>query len=190
LIEVLVTVPEHHFTDLRVAVTNLSDDDYQDLDVAVQPDKWNYKATILNDPGCHLIPIGGNTVFVAHAKEAAGQLTITGTRIGTGFDAHDTGGNVYTPLATESGYRLICGKFPAHFTIRIIFAVVTVHSDFIPHPAPGEWGLRGTDLGRVQSDFDLLDPRPSPSAVLVTGGYTRILKRYSIAKTIAVKDGN
>jgi hypothetical protein len=178
-----------HLTDLRVAVTNPSDDDYQDLDLAVQPDKWSYKAAIVTSPsGCDLTPIGGNTVFLARNGKG-GSTTVTMTPIGTGFDAHDNQGNLYTSLATESGYRLRCGKFPAHFSVQIVFAVVTVRPDLLPKQSNFS-GTYMTELTPTKSDFDLLDRRPSPSVVLMRGSFIRVLKRYSITGTINIKDGN
>jgi hypothetical protein len=33
---------DSHFTDLRIAITNLSNEDYQDSDIELQPDTWTY----------------------------------------------------------------------------------------------------------------------------------------------------
>src|ERR1700690_188172 len=55
-----------HFTDLRVAIINPDDDDYSNVDIAIQPDQWNYKADILNETtGCKLFPMGGNAVLIS-----------------------------------------------------------------------------------------------------------------------------
>jgi hypothetical protein len=187
---------DSHLTDLRVVMTNPTDDDYENLDVAVQPDKWTYKAGLLNSPGCDLSAIGGNTVFVV-VNSKGGATKITGTRVGTGFDAQDNAGDVFTALATESGYRLRCLKLPARFTVQIVFAVVSVQSELlrkISPPArglaPGKWGMGFAELAGPKSQFELLDPRPSPLVVQLSGSYTRKLKPFRIARIVPVDAGN
>jgi hypothetical protein len=186
---------DSHFTDLRVAITNPTDDTYEDIDLIVQADKWSYKAALLNTPpDCNLTPIGGETIFTARTRES-GPLTVTTSRVGTGYDAHDSMGNVYTPLATESGYRLVCGKLPAHFTIQLVVAAValgTLIIDLMPtHPTdPGIWGTTIEEIAGATSPFDLLDARPSPSTVMIKGSYIKKVKPYSITRAVNVENGN
>jgi hypothetical protein len=186
-----------HFTDLRIAVTNASDDEYDNFDLSVQPDEWSYKAAILNNPlGCELVPIeadDGQVIGFTRAKES-GPNTVTSTMLGGQFDIHDSSGNVYTTLATKGGYRLICGKFPGKRTIQIAFAVVDVHSEILSRIFPSTHSA-GTALGiaelsGVRSEFDLLNPRPSPSVVQLNGSFTRNFKPFKIATAVAVGAGN
>jgi hypothetical protein len=186
---------DEHFTELRVAITNPTGDDYDDFDVAIQPDKWNYKAAIVNSTsGCDLIPIGGANVLLAGRNKASGTDSITMSRVGNSFEAHDTLGNTYNPLAVESGYRLRCSAFPAHYTIRVVFALVAPPSRFMPseRPAPGMWSAQYDEVAGATSDFDILEARPSPSVVSLSGTYKRKLKTYSIIRPIRVpvKDGD
>jgi hypothetical protein len=167
-------------------------DHYQESDITIHPDKWSYKAAILNSTsGCDLVPIDGNTVFRTRSK-ATGEVSVTATRVGPGYDAHDSAGNVYTPLATESGYRLRCAKFPKHYTIQTVFALVTVPPDFFSEPPsdPKAWTVDVLNFKGVGSDFDVLGPKPSTSIVSVKGTYMNRMKPYSITNTIQVKDGN
>jgi hypothetical protein len=185
---------DSHFTDLRVAVTNPTDDDYESLDLVVQPDQWSHKAAILTESsGCDLSAIDGNVISFAIAKES-GPLTLKATRVGAGFDMQDSSGNTYTSIATESGYRLRCGKLPAHFTIRIVFAVVGVSSLWktlqVPQGPLGTWGMGMAEFSGGSSLFDLLDPRPFPSRLTVKGGYLRKLKPFTVVETITVGDSN
>jgi len=187
---------DSHLTDLRVAFTNPTDEDYENLDVAVQPDKWTYRAALLNSPGCDLLQMGGNTVSVVVSGKG-GATSITSTRVGAGFDFQDNVGDVFTPLATELGYRIRCTKLPAHFTVQIVFAVVSIDPELVKaispvgkKPDPGKWGVGFAELHGPKSGFDILDVRPFPSLVQLSGGYTRKLKPFSIAKTIAVDNGN
>jgi hypothetical protein len=182
---------DSHLTDLRVAITNPTDDDYENLDVEVQPDKWTYKAALSNSPGCDLVPMGGNLVsFSMNIK--GGATSITATRVGTSFDAQDNSGDIFTTLATESGYRLRCAKMSARFTVQIVFAVVALGPSLVPPPdgPKGSWGFTAEELAGVHSVFELLGPRPSPSLVRLNGRYIRNLKPFKIAKTIHVEDGN
>jgi hypothetical protein len=186
---------DSHLTDLRVTATNPTDDDYENLDVEVQPDKWTYKAALLSSSsGCDLSPMGGETVFVA-LNVKGGNTTITSTRFGNTFDAHDNVGDVFSPLASAFGYRLRCGKLPAHFTVQIVFAVVTLNPSLVPeenlHNMPkGTWGLSAAELAGVHSIFELFESRPSPSIIQVKGQYVRILKPFKIDRSELVQDGN
>jgi len=178
-----------HFTDLRVTVTNPSDTDYENLDLAVWPDNLTHKAALVTKvPGCDVMAIGGNRLLIAHSK-TSGNISITGTHAGEDFDVHDSAGNIYTPLATETGYRVRCTRLPAHFTIHIVFALVTADNNFRPSISTG-WGWKATDVGPLKSDFDVLGSRPSPSSVTIRGRYMRNLKPYSVLTTTPVADGS
>lgn len=183
---------DSHLTDLRVLLTNPIDDDYDNLDVEVQPDKWTYKAALLNNSVCDLSPMGEETVFVA-TNVKGGSTTITATRVGNAFDAQDNVGDIFTPLASKSGYRLRCSKLPAHFTVQIVFAVVTLYPSLIsipPNIPKGAWGMTGAELAGVHSIFELFDSRPSPSIVQLKGRYVRVLKPFKFENTVSVQDGN
>jgi hypothetical protein len=187
---------DSRLTDLRVVITNPIDDDYENLDVKVQPDRWTYRAALLNNPGCDLSPMGGNTISSA-VNAKGGATTITSTRIGTGFDFQDNVGDVFTVLATEHGYRLRCTTLPAHYTIQLVFAIVSVQSELLrkiglPHNeiAQGKSGMTIAEIAGTKSSFDILGIRPSPSIVVLDGSYTRKFKPFKIAKTLSVADGN
>lgn len=183
-----------HFTDLRVAVTNPSEADYQDLDLKFQPDKGTYKAALLGDAaGCDLISAGGNTVFATISK--GGATKITTQKLGEGFDAHDNVGDLITPLLTDGGYRLRCSKFPARYTVRIVFALATVDPQLVsiltrPIP-PGKMNLSYAEIAGPKSPFDMLNTKPSPTKVLVEGSYTNSMRKpYPIKTTVTINDGN
>lgn len=182
-----------HFTNLSVAVINPSDDDYGDVDIAIVPDVWTYKAVIIGDSQCKLVSIGGNTLLTTITKGGGRKMTMH--RLGDKFEAEDEMGDVFTPLATDGGYRLICSKFPRRFTIKLVFATVAVNPDVLrvspkPNLKPGEWGGAFSEWSGVKSEFDMLGIRPSPSKVAITGKYVRIMKPYSISAVVAVENGN
>jgi hypothetical protein len=191
---------DSHFTDLKVGITNMSVDGYDNLDVAIQPDRWTHKAAIVGSyAGCSVLPMGGDAVL-AGMTGTGGATSITAHRSleGVALDAQDNKGNLYTTLATEHGYRLRCDKFPPHFTIQIVFALVAVRQDAIgelfskgvPPLPPGGWGLSTTEISGPKSSFDLLDTRPYPVAVHVDGNYERKLKPYKVEQTVKIEDGN
>ena len=92
---------DSRFTELRVAVTNPTDDDYRNLDVVIQPDKWIHKAVVVNRLSvCDLTSVGGNVVE-ASLPNKTGMTTFRATRIGDSFDFHDSMGNTYTTLASD-----------------------------------------------------------------------------------------
>lgn len=182
-----------HFTDLRVAVTNPSDIDYQDLDVTVYSG-WTHQAVMMTSlSGCSLSSMGGNTIFFARAKES-GSLFTTATRTGASVDFHDSQGNVYSVIATQGGYRLRCGQFPNHYTMTLVFALVSVPPKIMGGLAngvpAGKWGLADTILPAEESVFNELGPKPASSIVSVKAHYIKNLKPYSVSINITVEDGN
>jgi hypothetical protein len=187
---------DSHLTDLRVAVTNPDDRDYTDVDLTIRPDKWTYQATILNKPSdCDLTALGGDTVFTTITKGGAVKMTMH--RLGDSLsEAQDDVGDVFTPLVTAGGYRLRCSRLAAHFTVRLVFAVASVSQTVSQKTQlpklnkPGDWGMAVSEWAGVKSEFDILDVKPSPSRVNITGRYTRIMKPYSIKTTVAVENGN
>jgi hypothetical protein len=186
-----------HFTDLRVLITNPTDDDYRDFDIKVQPDRWNYKAAIFEEnSGCQLTEMGGNSILIV-PNTKGGATHVTGHRIGTSFQAEDDAGDVFEPFITEGGYRVMCAKLPSHFTVQLVFALVSVDQalkDTVLPPSntgakPGTWGFGMAEL-LPMNKFDLLEARPSTSHVDISGNYSRGLKRYSISRKMGVANGN
>jgi hypothetical protein len=191
---------DSHLTDLRLAVTNSSDDGYENLDLTIQADQWIYKAAIFSGPtGCDLSHTEriGRVISIMMPKES-GVIKVTATRVGESIDFHDSSGNAWTTLATDVPYRLTCGKVPSHSTIQIVFAAVKVRSQLLkglfPPNAPklsDTWDTTVKELTRnAHSKFDLLDSRPSPSVVGLTGRYAHNLKPFKIAMTVNVADGS
>ena len=184
---------DSHLTDLRVSVTNPTDDDYYNVDLTAQPDKWSYKAAIFEDnTGCLLTPMGGNSLLIVPSVKG-GATTVTEHHVGDKFEVADNVGDVFEPFITEGGYRLRCEKFPAKFTVQIVFALASIDRDLESKLSPklksGEWGMSFGELLPINK-FNLLGPRPSPSLVTIQGNFKRGVKGFSISRTLLVTDGN
>jgi hypothetical protein len=186
---------DSHFTDLRVVLTNPTDDDYENLDIDVQPDQWTYKAALLDSPGCDLSPLGGNMVSVATTK--GGATSVTTTPVGPGFDAHDNAGGVFAVMATEFGYRIRCAKLSQHLTAKIVFAVVRISPELLRQIgistnglSPGKKGVEIAELAGVKSPFDILGSKPLPLTVQLSGVYTRKFKPFKITTIVVVGNGD
>ena len=116
--------------------------------------------------------------------------------LGDKFEAEDEMGDVFTSLATDGGYRLICARFPRRFTIDLVFAAVTLNQDLLlkaPPPANlkrGEWGVTASEWSGGKSEFEMLGIRPSPAVVKITGRYVKKLKDFSLSRNVNVEDGN
>jgi hypothetical protein len=178
-----------HFTDLRVAVINPTNDDYKDLDVAIVPDTWIYEASLLSTGAdCQLSRLEGNVISVATAA-TGGDLTVTARRVGNGLETYDNLGNIYKPLASENGYRLSCTKVPKHYTVQIVFASVRIRPDLLKRPAlsPGATGLIVEEVN-TKNIFDLLGPKPTVNEVFFNGAYTRSLKPYVLQQSIRLSN--
>jgi hypothetical protein len=183
---------DSHFADLRLGITNPTAADYQGVDLLLKPRGWVYQASILDHvPDCSIAREASENVISMATASKSGKLTVEATRVGAGIDTYDTGGNVYTTVATDSGYRLRCDVLPSHYTIRVIFAVVSAPVQLMPRPKPGQMGMAIAELSGVKRPSDLLGPQPSPKEVLVKGEYKSGAKPLSVdrAVTVAVAAG-
>jgi len=183
---------DSHFTELRIAISNSTADDYQNLDVLLKPDKWTHKASLLEDSsGCGLSEIGGNVYRVAKPPIKTGRdHKFTGMRVGAGFETYDNLGNEWVTVASESGYRLRCATIPSKSTIKIVFALIKVRPEFmIPKVSgpPGGFNLDVKALAGVTAWFDLLDSRPNTQRIALSGKYLKGIKPHSIEETITIR---
>ena len=91
-----------HFTDMRVVIGNHENQDYESVDIAIQPDTWVHAAAIIgNNPGCNLVADDGDAVFWTVTKEG-GTNQITMHHNASGFEPEDDAGYVFQPLATKA----------------------------------------------------------------------------------------
>lgn len=199
---VIAGIPwDSHLTDLRVWIKNPSNEDYSDLDVAVQPDKWTYMAAIVGDTdGCYIKAIGGGR-FVSIGKAAkSGKIIPMAHREGGSYSVTDNAGNLYYKFIEDTGQRLICSRLPAKSEIQIVFALAAMRDEVASHTFPNEkdsankekgtWGMEASAWKGVTSKFDLLAPRPSPSVVSISGHYNLRMKKFNTAQAVRVGVGN
>ena len=174
-----------HFTELRVAVTNPTADDYHDTDILLKPDAWIYRASmIINASQCELLPVRGKTDIHVVNKSKGGATQVTATVNGSGLDVYDNAGDIFTTFASEEGYRLRCTTLPSHYTVQIVFALVDVGPFHQPnnlvHETQRTWGksVLIVEEVAVENVLDILGPKPSSKKVFLTGSYVRGIKPY------------
>jgi len=187
-----------HFTDLRVWIKNTTKNDYEHVDLAIQPDKWNYKAAIVDEhSGCDLRWLGGNGLMATKSQGGATNLTLH--REGDHFETDDNAGDIFEHFLNQGGYRLICDKLPAHSDIQVVFALAAVNHEYMSDDFFNNLRSNAQKTGEaygyerfknVNSLFDLLGKKPSPSTVTITGHYSRGARPYSISQKVKVGDGN
>lgn len=184
---------DSHLAELRVALTNVTDDDYENFDVNILPDAWTHRAVLTRlASACTLTPLGGNSIG-ASANSKGGATKVTAIQVGAGAEFHDNAGDVFTSLATDGGYRLICKPLPSHFTIEMVFALATISDRLITlsrPPKKGDWGFEFSEIAGAKSEFDVLGPRPNPSKVKIEGRYKRSKQPFSLNSVCPVIDGN
>jgi hypothetical protein len=182
-----------HFTDLRVAVSNPTDEDYTQLDIAIQPDHWNYAADITTEGvDCKLISMDGNSVsLVENGKGGATKVTMH--RIGDRVEPEDDAGDHFEKFIQSGGYRLACSKLPSKSTVEVVFAVVSQHPSLAklspPSPPPKD-GLSATIAEFLPIDkFNFLGDRPSVKSVILRGRYYSGARSIAVDRTINVENG-
>jgi hypothetical protein len=151
-----------HFTELEIVITNPTDRDYSNINFVLAPNTWFYAATLSNNASdCTLDTIEKANNFISHAAKS-GSVRPDETFEGGHFEVHDNQGNQYRAAATGGAYHLICSRFPAHFSLKITIAVVSMRKK---KDDPIEIRTSDPDL-----DF-MLGPRPFPTKLLVGGTY-------------------
>jgi hypothetical protein len=186
-----------HFTDLRVAFTNETNEDYRDLDIAIQPDTWNFAAVVKNNLSrCEILPIeNANQLFVTFPKSTK-KFTSRVTKAGSDLETHDSAGNSYTSIGRDYGYRLKCASLPHKSTVTVVFATEAPNQDVLnktPTQSVNKAGQLGggvSEWAGAKSAFDLLTDRPNPRFVTLSGSYYLGIRPFTISRTIDVKDGD
>lgn len=186
---------DSHLTELRFAITSPTELDYSDLDITKEPDEWVYQSALDNRlNGCELIRVDGRQFISTATNRKSGDLAIKAAAVGRSFDPHASNNNSYSLLASHDGYRVRCAKLPGKFTLRIVFAAVTLRpalaSQFSEPPAPGTSRFFAVEVAGANSDFDLFGQKANPQLVNLRGNYARRWKPFSISSQIKVSDGN
>ncbi len=173
-----------NFADLRVAVSDPTDDDYNNVDILLKPKDWVYDARIYDDQKvCTLFPEQGRNLKEAmrSTTKADPNFSITLNSVGPEHELNDSEGNQYTVIARGAGYRLRCNALPSHSTIKIIFAVATTIAA----------GPRGrvtlSFLAGINDPLDILGPKPSITDLSLAGKYTRGIKPHFLPRDASVK---
>lgn len=184
-----------HLTELRVGLTNPTQDNYE-LDLNIVPDTWTRAAALSdNASGCKLVPLGGSTISISTGIKGGGRK-VTATHVGSNLEVHDDVGNIYTPLLTKGGYRLLCDKLPPHLTVEIVFAIASllpqVAAVVVPKPDPTKTGptFEGAEWAGAKSEVDFFGPKPNPSNVEINGHSKRDKQPFSIKFACAVQEGS
>jgi len=182
----------NHLTELRVAITNPSDMDYEKLDIAIKPDNWIYRATILEQgTGCSLQDMGGEVIQIVRSAKG-GTTKITTHREGSKFDTEDKEGDNFEPFLSRVGYRLICGSLPAHFTIRIAVALAApsprLLGIFPPKNDAAGMGLGVAEIANTNDPFDLLEVKPTPNRLIIDGYYVSRMRKFRTYEDMSLKD--
>ena len=81
-----------HFTELQVAITNPTNDDYENLGLGIRPETWTHKA-VVNTKSCELTTLPGKKISVA-MNIKGGDATIMTNRVGEDLDVHDSLGKL------------------------------------------------------------------------------------------------
>jgi hypothetical protein len=184
---------DEHFTDLRMALTNPTDNDYQTLDINLRPNVWLSQGVILDKPSfCELsraIPpegIMGQSVVVTKAR-TSGEVKVTGRLVGNGVDVSDDAGNIYTVLAADTGYRLICSVLPAQFTIRLVLAAVARPTDLNVPARMTRGVIMNVWDSSYANPFNIFSARPVDTTLEVDGHYQSGMKPFSIRSTLRIE---
>jgi len=179
-----------HFTDLRVTISNISDEDFRDVDLYFYPGTLIRRAAINGERlGCDLIPLKDRNTWKSTRAKRSGSMTAQKHEGASGVDIQDSWGQIYTDEANSS-YRIRCATFPSRYSMQIVFALIQLAPQFmhILPSKPGSWTV--ADVGGAKSFLDALGSRPNPSKVEVYGTYTRKSILFSIKGELLVAEGN
>jgi hypothetical protein len=181
---------DNRLTDMRVVISNPTDDDYQQVDVTIRPDVPVYSADKLSGPSnCDLQKIPGPPVF-GFATAQGGKTTVTWNK--DLDEIQDNVGDPFSVVLSGAGYRLTCDKFPSHSAIKLVFALGRVDQKFELHQHSLGSGDMMTveEIAGAKTPFDMFGPRPYPSWALLHEKYTRRFKPFDESQDIDVVSSN
>lgn len=183
-----------HFTDLRVVITNVTADDYRNVDILLKPDTWTHRAAIVTNPSeCELLAVSNIMDIHVADNGKGGGTSVTATLNGSGLDVYDNVGDITTTFASEGGYRLRCATLPSQYTIQIVFALVDANP--LLHPANPLQQSQRTWQGHGILNFvelptgkavDSLGASPSTTDFSLAGSYVKGIKPYHISADLKV----
>ncbi len=188
---------DEHFRDLRVAVSNPSNEEYEHLDMTITPDQWVHRTAILEDAGggCRVTPLESNAVYFAKPpiKTSTAQ-TFSAVRTGDSGEVYDNVGNIFIPTFFKDGIRLRCQSIPSHSTVKLVLALVQFrgaeNKGLLTEPAkngpPGGIGISVTGLKGADDWRELLDPKPASKTAKAKGSYVMGQRPYSLLRTILI----
>jgi len=188
-----------HFAGIRIVVMNNTDDDYQGLNITLRPNALTHTAFILdNDSGCSLKPINDSSDISVAMGLPAGDMIINLTNPGDGsVDVHDSSGNIYTTITHTLGYRLICQNFPAHTSVSIQLALVTLNAEIkrgltnqMPRRKPkrGEKRYTSLEIAGIKAIPDMFGPQPSPDMLILSEQFVKGPRTYRTNRVIKISN--
>ncbi len=187
---------DRHLTELRIAFTDKSEDDYTDLDIDMRPDNLVYRAQITTGPkDCELKPLHGDGICASLAGKG-GARKVTATDTGGDTDCHDDVGDVFITVAYEAGFRLQCSKLSSRDTVQVVFALVRLAElhpvqstplvKYDPHK-PNTTGWQSFEIPGPNSVFYLFGPKPVTSTIDIEGRYKRNKQPFFVKETLPVE---
>jgi hypothetical protein len=207
------STPEHvlagiewhrQFAELRFALHNSNDRDYEGMRFVLRPNTAVFKAGILGEShGCELeVNPGGPDIFVGVLKNKGLDAFDLSNEFGD-LKVRDTLGNESIRIATLAGFVLRCRSLPRDSTIKIVFAGVKLKPDIlaaishgrVPALRHGQFGgsvsLLNTPLNSNADIFaQTLDAAPCPSTIDADGSYKYELWNHSYKQTLNVEGCN
>jgi hypothetical protein len=183
---------DRRLTDLRVVITNLTSDEYRDVDMTIRPDTPTYRASKLEGPSsCDFkkIPGGDIAAVAANIKGGAQKVTMHPET----DDIADDAGDRFGILLTNNGYRLTCDKIPPHSNVELVFALGRSNQTLKSKVRSSKSGERFMELEEwsgIKDPFDFLASKPTPLTVMINGQYTRRYRPFDISQNIDVDQGN
>lgn len=188
-----------HLRDLRVGVSNRSDENYTKLDSLIRPISDHpqpgttyslvYDAKIVGEAyGCHLQRNAGNALGWSRSSRP-GPVTLGFTPVGDSVDFYDSSGDPVTPLASDGGFRLQCEVLPPGPGVVVMLAVVSLPpKDLLPvPPATKEWHLAASNIRGAAEALDVLGDAPDVSFVHVYTTYMRAYKPFYENRVLTVR---
>ncbi|MEE8605963.1 MAG: hypothetical protein V3S55_00020 [Nitrospiraceae bacterium] len=164
------------FADLRIAVANNTNLDYQNLDFVFTPDSVvTAAAQFTNLPGV--------SIWRNEEPRVTPELFESGRRVAMPV----------VPIASTLGYRLRCDVLPAKSRIELVMAAVTMNDQPSSRPVDNLLVINFSDgtafwLAHPNHTSDVFGLKPVPRLVRVSGRYIAGQRQYEVSEELKVSD--
>ena len=164
------------FGELKIAISNTTSIDYQNIDLVITPD---VPATAAGQ----MTELPGVSIWRNEEPKVTPEIIDGGLRTAIPL----------VPIASDLGYRVRCVLLPTKSRLEVVLAVVTMYDRPSTDDVDKLLKIDFSDgrkfwMAHPNHTINIFGPTPIPRLVMVKGRYTAQQREYELSETLSVID--